>query len=816
MTSLLRSLLIFILVFGLNVAGSAQQVLSLDQVRKLDDHPQHVFYGLSDAQLQDPHPSKIRFRPISAFDNGLAVDHQQALWRKLAIETNDLTDFIIEFKKCDYADIFLFQDGKKVNHLQTGYLLPSPQRQIRSGNIAHLQLESNSQYDLYIRTHNFTGEGPADLTVNTLNEWITKQQSWNLLAVAFYLLLLGAIGYAAYSFARRKTKGFLCQSAVLASTAIYFAYSSGLLREWVFDLNPLNARFFLPTLLLVPFCYYRTMVQVVKVGTEERFEPKTLLKWASYANMALFGLSALLLLNAGFLPVVDKIIRYALLANSAAGAVTIFYSWSMQKGHRKHFLYGSVIMVAGLFLASIFWQSSSLSTLLLIVSALGQLPFSANSLSQLGKLVRPQTHDNYVVELQQNQQMIERQKHDLATQIDELSQKLGGAMQEVEHSAKVKEDFLSIMSHEIRTPLNAIVGLTHLISKEENITEIKRNIGTLERSVDALLGLIDDVLDFNKIYTGQLQLENIDFDLHETVKKIAKTYKRSAAQKDIEFEFNFDPLIPINVGGDAFRLTQVLDNLLGNAIKFTEEGTIRLAASYLNGHQSDKVRVQFEIEDSGIGIAPDDLSKIFDRFQEADTDISRKYGESGLGLSIAKALISMMGCDFTVKSAPGQGSIFAFVLEFERSGPEDKTTKRMEQIEEGVPQGLRILVVDDNEMNRMILNQFLNKWGIESDDAENGKEAFEKVVKNSYDLVLLDLQMPIMDGYELTKLIRSNEMLRDLPIIAISADSISNVYEKVTAAGMNDFIVKPLNPADLKQKIAVYSHNLQMHSIYSR
>ncbi len=815
MKTLLRSLLIFILISGLKLHAVGQEVMTINRLLQNDDQAETILYGVTDATVTTPDPAHTRFRPLTALQQLPSKNSGKALWRKIAIQSSDITEFIIDFGKHDFVDVFIFNEGREVDHLKTGYLIPSAERQVQSDNIARIQLVENENYDIYIRTEGVLNGHSTELTFNTLDGWMKDQQLTIMTQVPFLVFLLCAIGYTLFTYFKQRMKAYSCFSILLLSTIVFYTFSTGFLREFVLDGQPTLVRFFLCSILVMPFCYYR-MIEQVTTAAKVELESQVLLKWTGYTNLAFFAICSLALINPDSFGIVAKVVRYVLIADAAVGAVVIVNIYNKRTVEIKYFFLGTVIMVAGLLLGTLLWHTPLASNLIIALTTVLHVPLSAYSLGIIGKSLRQKAQGPYVDERQEHQQMIERQKHDLATQIDELSQKLGGAMQEVEHSEKVKEDFLSIMSHEIRTPLNAIVGLTHLISREENIGEIKRNIGTLERSVDALLGLIDDVLDFNRMYTGQLQLDSIDFDLHETIKKIAKTYKLSAAQKDISFEFNFDPLIPIHVSGDSFRLTQVLDNLLSNAIKFTDEGNIRLTAKYCNREQGEKVRVRFEIEDSGIGIAPDDLTKIFDRFHEGDNDISRKYGESGLGLSIAKALISMMGSDFTVKSQQGGGSVISFVLEFERSGPEDKASRRMEQIDEGVPQGLRVLVVDDNEMNRMILNQFLNKWGIDADDAENGKEAFEKIVKNSYDLVLLDLQMPIMDGYELTKLIRSNDMLRDLPIIAISADSISNVYEKVTAAGMNDFIVKPLNPADLKQKIVVYSHNLQMHSIYSR
>lgn len=396
----------------------------------------------------------------------------------------------------------------------------------------------------------------------------------------------------------------------------------------------------------------------------------------------------------------------------------------------------------------------------------------------------------------------------LRNEIKSLKEEIQYLQSQVADSRQSREDFLSIMSHEIRTPLNAIVGLTHLIGEAYELKEAKVHADKLEKSVGNLIHLIDDVLDYNQIQAGNLEIQPSLFNIHESIKDLSAEFSKLAEKKKITFETELDPFLPIYIVGDRIRLEQVLNNLLSNAIKFTKAGKISLKIDF----NPSTNEVKCCVRDSGVGIEDAAVKSIFER--HAQLNLDRKYGGKGLGLSISKALVELMGGKLEVRSEVGKGSRFYFSVAIERASV--KSNEHYFGFQDNAiafPAGLHVLVVDDNEMNRIMLSQFLRKWGIQFDLASNGEEALEMVEEGNYDLILLDLQMPVMDGYEFTRRLRGlNERIRQTPIIGISADSISNVHENVTNAGMNDFLTKPFNPVELKNKIRILSHNFhQQH-----
>jgi CheY-like chemotaxis protein len=358
------------------------------------------------------------------------------------------------------------------------------------------------------------------------------------------------------------------------------------------------------------------------------------------------------------------------------------------------------------------------------------------------------------------------------------------------------------MSHEIRTPLNAVIGITHILM-DENPTEAQaENLKILNFSSQNLLSLINDVLDFTKIETGNMALEKADVNLKDLISQTLNTLQFKTAETGVILKSEIDHRIPLFVKADHTRLYQILINLLGNSIKFTETGTIRLKAEIVE-QKSHSILIGFEISDTGIGIAADKIDLIFDNYTQASSDTARKYGGTGLGLAITKSLIELHNSSISVESEIGKGSIFKFIIEFELS--DQKTILALQEIS-NASLNVTILVVDDNHINRILAKKVLSKWGIKVDFAENGALALEQVKNTVYDMVLMDLQMPVMNGFEATKAIRKLEgaYYRDLPIIALTASIVSKEKEKIYESGMNDYVMKPFVPSVLHSKISSF------------
>ena len=367
---------------------------------------------------------------------------------------------------------------------------------------------------------------------------------------------------------------------------------------------------------------------------------------------------------------------------------------------------------------------------------------------------------------------------------------------------KAKDEFLSIMSHEIRTPLNAVIGVSHLLVMEDPKEEQMENLKALKYSSEHLLSLVNDILDFNKITSGSLLLEEADFSLDQILDGLQSIFKSKANKKNITFLIRKDNKVPDVLLGDTTRLTQILTNLVNNGIKFTKRGGVVLEISTVQ--QTDEfTEIKFAVEDTGIGISDLKKEQIFQPFAQAETHTTRKYGGTGLGLAISKQLIEIMDSELQLESELEVGSVFSFVLKFKNncslpSWNEDQEEKRVEAVM-GTLQGMNVLIVDDNRLNTMIVEKMLSKWDATYDIAENGLIALKMATSNRYDLILMDLQMPVMNGYEASRSIRDtdNSLNKDVPIYALSASTGINIIHEIKEYGMDGLIHKPFKPQKL-------------------
>ncbi|MCB9233609.1 MAG: response regulator [Bacteroidia bacterium] len=390
---------------------------------------------------------------------------------------------------------------------------------------------------------------------------------------------------------------------------------------------------------------------------------------------------------------------------------------------------------------------------------------------------------------------------DITTHI-EAERKLYHAKQLAEKSAKSKEDFLANMSHEIRTPMNAIMGFSKLLIQTPLTAEQREYLKAINSSGDTLMVIINDILDLSKIEAGKLRFESRDFDLRELVSSLVDVFQPRLREKNLTLKTQIDPGVPQIVVGDPVRLNQVLLNLVGNAIKFTEKGSVRIEINEI-AQSEGKSKLEFHVTDSGIGIAEDKQDEIFASFAQASTDTTRKYGGTGLGLTISKRIIELQGGKIGVKSEVGVGSDFYFILDFLTSSSEAGQKDSPLEVRIQPRPDLHILLVEDNAMNQILAKKVLESFGMKITVAQNGQDALEKLREFSFNLVLMDVQMPIMDGYEATRIIRRDfpENLRNIPIIALTAHAVSEEIDKCRAAGMDDYSSKPFQPETLYAQI---------------
>jgi two-component system, sensor histidine kinase len=382
-----------------------------------------------------------------------------------------------------------------------------------------------------------------------------------------------------------------------------------------------------------------------------------------------------------------------------------------------------------------------------------------------------------------------------------LNIQLAESVKEANKYAQSKSDFLSTMSHELRTPLNMVIGMTDLLLDSPHDKEQEENLRIMNFSATSLHTLINDILDFNKLDSGKLGLEAIHINLYDLMNTICAGLELQAKEKGLQLHLEIDEKIKDQpVVTDPTRITQIIYNLVGNGIKFTGKGNVSLALK-VTGQTSDTIQILFSVKDTGIGINKDKYETIFEPFTQASTNTTRNYGGTGLGLSIVRKLLALFHSEIRLESTPGKGSHFFFEIDFQTGHMPVTTTANNES--QSDLKGLRLLAAEDNPMNTFLLKRLCTKWNVELSVVTNGKEAVDAVSTHHYDILLMDIHMPEMDGYTATKAIRNmaETSKANIPIIALTA-SVSNELElDIKQAGMNDYLRKPFNMKELYRKL---------------
>ena len=400
-------------------------------------------------------------------------------------------------------------------------------------------------------------------------------------------------------------------------------------------------------------------------------------------------------------------------------------------------------------------------------------------------------------------------------EIARIGQKVFDLFQRIEETAKAKSEFLASMSHEIRTPMNGVMGMLRLLLKSDLTKTQYHHAQIAQNSADSLLTLIDDILDFSKVEAGKLDVEELEFNICDLLDDFTESISFRAEEKGVAIVLDRVDIEYALIRSDSGRLRQILNNLVGNAIKFTNDGEILIKAS-LNEDKNSIMRLCIDITDTGIGIPEEKIGLLFDSFTQVDASTTRKFGGTGLGLAISKKLSELMGGEIKVTSKLGVGSTFSFNIAVKISENSHLQANHIEVNDNrhslNWPNNTKILLIEDNKTNQLVANGILEEFELSADIAENGIEALEKLNSSSgYTLILMDCQMPQMDGYETTKAIRSSkggEEYKNIPIVAMTANAMQGDREKCIVSGMNDYITKPINPVELQNALKKWLLNI--------
>ncbi|MES2589753.1 MAG: ATP-binding protein [Bacteroidota bacterium] len=481
---------------------------------------------------------------------------------------------------------------------------------------------------------------------------------------------------------------------------------------------------------------------------------------------------------------------------------------------RLTFLIILIGIIISFIFASIFQKYISLPILKLVtlmekVSETKNFAYRSevNSRDEIGKLAlefnellaQIQKHDDTLLEANI---LLESKVKERTKELEIKNEKLVIAKSQAEKSKQVKEQFLASMSHEIRTPLNAIIGFQELLKSTKLNLEQREYVNSIDFAGRNLLVIINDILDISKIESGKFIFEEIEINILETLKSVIELVEFRAIEKQIKVNYQIENSFPEEVLGDGTRLIQILLNLIGNAIKFTEKGEINIFVKTLN-EDENILMAEFKVQDSGIGISPENIKTIFERFTQASSETNRKYGGTGLGLTIVQQLVELQGGKISVESKLNVGSIFTFTIPFHKFTGSRKPSHISINQDKELLENLEILLVEDMHLNQSLVKKIMQKWDYKLVIVNNGVEALEILKTQTFDLILMDIQMPIMDGYVTTQEIRNstNELINKIPIIALTAHASSSEAEKCINLGMNAYLAKPFKADVLKKLI---------------
>jgi signal transduction histidine kinase/HPt (histidine-containing phosphotransfer) domain-containing protein/BarA-like signal transduction histidine kinase len=649
----------------------------------------------------------------------------------------------------------------------------------------YLRLEAKSPYFL----------SPSICSKDFFHHKLTWKLCWFCI---FYGILLSMFIYNLFVAISIRNKSYFFYLLYLGSTIFYFMGINGITKDLLFRNDPMASMpwiaFSMGMMLFGVSMFTKHFLMIKEYSKALDFLLNIIVVISLVISTMIWLWGDLLLFNR----IATSIGTFSSLIMFAVGIIR----WRSGFRQARFFTIAFFFMVTGAVILSLTFQGilpytgltfygfqigSALQALLLSLALADRINIMTNELG---------SYRNHLEEL-----VAQR-----TTALESANEELKEAKKIAVAASQAKGDFLANMSHEIRTPMNAIIGLSQLSLRMDMDAKLRDYLHKIETSAGSLLGIINDILDFSKIEAGKLDIEATEFNLEDVIKSISTVISVKTEDKGLKLTFRTTDDVPRYLIGDPLRLGQILINLCNNAVKFTKIGGIEIKTDIAPGSSNeaaDDLMLQFSVKDSGIGMTEEQMGRLFQSFSQADASITRKYGGTGLGLAISKHLSEMMGGRIWVESKPGEGSAFSFTARFgiqkdvkERDKIVLDDNRRSEQL--AAISGAKILLVEDNEINQLVAKEILQQSGFVVEIANDGREGVEAVRSNTYDAVLMDMQMPVMDGYTATKEIRKlGGVYTELPIIAMTAHAMVGEREKCVQAGMNDYVSKPINQNEL-------------------